>query len=124
MRELTYLVVLLACVLGTLPLKFVLRPRVCRRWQRAVVAILPVALIFILWGDFASRAGWWHFDRSYLTGVFAGPLPLEELLLFLVIPVCGLVTFEAIRHLRPQQWARSERPPEAPGVRPGGHLHR
>ncbi len=103
-RELTYLAVLLACVLGTLPLEFLLQARVYRRWQRAVLAVLPVALIFILWDYFAARAGWWRFDRSYLTGVFAGPLPLEELLFFLVIPVCGLLTFEAVRHLRPQ-WA-------------------
>jgi lycopene cyclase domain-containing protein len=101
-RELTYLVVLLACVLGTLPLEFVLRAGVYRRWQRAIVAILPVGLIFVLWDYFATRAGWWRFDRSYLTGVFAGPLPLEELLFFLVIPVCGLLTFEAVRHLRPR----------------------
>ncbi len=104
MRESTYLVVLLACVLGTLPLEFLLQARVYRRWPRAVLAILPVAVIFILWDYLAARAGWWRFDRSYLTGVFAGPLPLEELLFFLVIPVCGLLTFEAVRHLRPQ-WA-------------------
>ncbi|MET3807705.1 lycopene cyclase domain-containing protein [Nakamurella sp. UYEF19] len=105
MRELAYLAVLLACVLGTLPLEFVLHAKVYRRWQRAVVAILPVAAVFLTWDYLATRAGWWHFDRSYLTGVFAGPLPLEELLFFLVIPVCGLLTFEAVRHLRPE-WAR------------------
>lgn len=103
-RELTYLAVLLACVLGTLPLEFLLQARVYRRWLQAVLAILPVAVIFILWDYFAARAGWWRFDRSYLTGVFAGPLPLEELLFFLVIPVCGLLTFEAVRHVQPQ-WA-------------------
>jgi lycopene cyclase domain-containing protein len=103
-RDLTYLVVLLACVLGTLPLELLLHARVYRRWHRAVLAIVPVAVVFILWDYFAARAGWWRFDRNYLTGVFAGPLPLEELLFFLVIPVCGLLTFEAVRHLRPQ-WA-------------------
>ena len=36
---------------------------------------------------------------------FVGRLPLEELLFFLVVPVCGILTFEAVRRLRPG-WAR------------------
>lgn len=104
MRNLTYLIVMIACILGTLPLEFLLNARVYRQWQRAAMAIVPMAAVFIVWDYFATRAGWWRFDRSYLTGVFAGPMPLEELLFFLVIPVCGLLTFEAVRHLRPK-WA-------------------
>ena len=101
MRSLTYLLVLTFCVLCTLPLEYVLQARVYRRWRSAAVAVLPVAAVFILWDYWAVRAGWWSFDRRYVVGLFAGPLPLEEILFFLVVPVCALLTFEAVRHLRP-----------------------
>ena len=104
MEHLSYLAVLVFCVLGTLPLELLLHARVYRRWRRALLAILPVAAIFVLWDYLAARAGWWWFDDRYLVGLFVGPLPVEELLFFLVIPVCGILTFEAVRHLRPG-WA-------------------
>lgn len=104
MAQLSYLAVLAGCVVGTLPLEFALRARVYRRWQATLAAVLPVAAAFLLWDYLAVRAGWWWFDDRFITGVFLGALPLEEVLFFLVIPVCGLLTFEAVRHLRPH-WA-------------------
>ena len=105
MLRLTYLLVLLACVLGTLPLEFMFGARVYRRPVRVLRAVLPVAAVFVVWDYLAARAGWWRFDGRYLTGLFLGRLPLEELLFFLVVPVCGILTFEAVRRLRPE-WAR------------------
>jgi lycopene cyclase domain-containing protein len=102
--HLTYLAVLLACLIGTAPLEFALRARVYGRWRRAAAAILPVAAVFVLWDYIATGAGWWWFDDRYLTGVFVGLLPLEELMFFLIIPLCGLLTFEAVRRLKPR-WA-------------------
>ena len=116
MQQLSYLAVLVVCVLGTLPLELLLHARVYRRWQRAALAILPVAAIFVLWDYLAARAGWWWFDDRYLIGLFAGPLPVEELLFFLVIPVCGILTFEAVRHIRPG-WAARLDQADRPGLR-------
>jgi lycopene cyclase domain-containing protein len=104
-QQLSYLLVLAACVLGTLPLEFALSARVYRRWQRALLAVLPVAAVFVVWDYLAVGAGWWFFDSHYLVGLFAGRLPIEELLFFLVVPICGILTFEAVRHLRPD-WAQ------------------
>jgi lycopene cyclase domain-containing protein len=106
MQQLSYLAVLILCILGTLPLEFLLHARVYRRWQRAALAILPVAAIFVLWDYLAAMAGWWRFDDRYIVGLFVGPLPVEELLFFLVIPVCGILTFEAVRRIRPGWAAR------------------
>ena len=45
---------------------------------------------------------WWHYDSAYLVGVtLPGRLPLEELLFFLVIPTCAVLTLEAVRARRP-----------------------
>jgi len=100
--RLTYLLVLAACVIGTLPLEFVLHTRVYARWRRLLVALVPVAAIFGAWDLAAIHAHWWRYDPSYLVGVtLPGRLPLEELLFFLVIPTCAVLTLEAVRARRP-----------------------
>ena len=44
-----------------------------------------------------SRAHVWSYNPRYILGVFcAGRVPLEELLFFVVIPVCGLLTYSAV----------------------------
>jgi lycopene beta-cyclase len=107
-RHLTYLGVLVACLLGTAPLEIVLRARVYRRWRRTVLALVPAVVVFTVWDVAAIRAGWWHFDRRYVSGVFLpGRLPLEELLFFVVVPVCAILTYEAVRRLRPA-WAAGD----------------
>jgi lycopene cyclase domain-containing protein len=98
----TYLLILGACVVGTLPLEFALGTRVYARWRRLVAAVLPVALVFAVWDVLAIRGGWWHYDTRYLVGVtLPGRLPVEELLFFVVVPVCAVLTLEAVRARRP-----------------------
>jgi lycopene cyclase domain-containing protein len=97
-----YLLILAACLIGTLPLEFVLRTRVYARWPRLLGALLPVLAVFGLWDIAAIHARWWHYDARYLVGVtLPGRLPLEELLFFLVIPTCAVLTLEAVRARRP-----------------------
>lgn len=114
MRHLTYLALLGACLIATLPLEFLLGARVYRRWLRAALAVLPVAAVFVVWDLLAIHARWWSYDRAYIVGLdVVGHLPLEELLFFLVVPLCALLTFEAVHHLRPG-WAVSptDEPPQ------------
>lgn len=98
----TYLLILAACVVGTLPLELFLGTRVYARWRRLGVALLPVVAIFGVWDVVAISAGWWRYDRRYLVGVtLPGHLPLEELLFFIVIPTCAVLTLEAVRIRKP-----------------------
>ena len=102
MRRLVYLLLLIVCLVGTLPLEVILHAHVYRRWRRAALAIVPVAALFVAWDLLAIRAGWWSFDARYVVGLtLPGGMPIEELLFFLVIPICALLTFEAVRRLRP-----------------------
>jgi lycopene cyclase domain-containing protein len=106
----TYLLILLGCILGTLPLELFLRTRVYPRWRRLARAVLPVVLLFGAWDVAAIAAGWWHYDRRYLIGVtLPGRLPLEELLFFVVIPTCAVLTLEAVRARKPH-WLVGDEP--------------
>ncbi len=98
--HLVYLAVLAGCLLGTLPLELVLRTRVYARPLRLVLTLLPVLAVFVVWDVLAIRAGHWSYDPRQVTGVRLGDLPLEELLFFLVVPVCALLTLEAVRAVK------------------------
>jgi lycopene cyclase domain-containing protein len=98
LRHLTYLAVLAGCLVGALWLEPVLRVGVLRRWRRLLLTVLPVAAVFVLWDLAAIAAGHWDFDPAQTTGILLpGRLPLEELLFFLVVPVCAILGFEAVR---------------------------
>lgn len=94
----TYLAVLAGCVLVTLPLELWLGTRVYRQWRRLVVAVVPVAVVFVGWDLWAIAQEQWWYDAEQTVGVtFPGTLPLEELLFFLVIPTCAVLALEAVR---------------------------
>lgn len=106
MSHFSYLVILAACVLGTLPLEFVLGVGVYAQWRRLVATLLPVVLVFCAWDAYSIRHGLWSYDRHYLVGVtLPGHLPIEELLFFVVIPLCAVLTYEAVLARRPE-WTR------------------
>ena len=97
-RHLTYLAVLAGCLAGALWLEPVLRVNVLRRWRRLLLTLLPVVVVFVLWDLAAIAAGHWTFDPAQTTGVvLPGGLPLDELLFFVVVPVCAILGFEAVR---------------------------
>ena len=96
----TYLLVLGACLVGTLPLELFLGVRVYRQWRRLLLTLLPVLAVFLTWDVLAIRAGDWGYDPRQTVGVMLGVLPLEELLFFLVIPTCSVLALEAVRRVR------------------------
>lgn len=91
-----YLALLGGCVLITLPLEFLLGARVYRSPKRMILAMLPMVVIFVAWDILGIVREHWWYDEKYFVGINIGPLPLEELLFFIVIPICGLLTYEAV----------------------------
>jgi lycopene cyclase domain-containing protein len=111
-RHLIYLGVLLGCLAGALWLEPILRVGVLRRWRRLLLTLLPVVVVFTAWDLAAIAAGHWSFDPARTTGVLLpGRLPLEELLFFLVVPVCAVLGFEAVRTVLARRGTGSPRPP-------------
>ena len=98
MGRFTYVAVLLGCLVAALWLEPVLRVGVLRRWRRLALTVLPVAAVFVLWDAAAIAAGHWTFDPAQTTCVhLPGRVPLDEVLFFLVVPVCAILGFEAVR---------------------------
>ncbi len=102
MSHLLYLALLAGCLLGTAPLEIVLRTRVYARWRRLLLALAPTVVPFTAWDAYAIDHGQWSYDGHWLTGIqLPGRLPVEELLFFLVVPTCAVLTLEAVRCRRP-----------------------
>lgn len=96
-----YLLVLAACVVATLPLEVVIGARVWRRPRRLAATLVIPLLAFSLWDVAAIAAGEWRYNRRYVTGVdLPGHLPIEEVAFFVVIPICAILTFEAVTRIR------------------------
>jgi lycopene beta-cyclase len=97
----TYLALLAGCLLLTLPLELWLRARVYTRPRRWLTALGPVFVVFILADWLAIRRGTWSFDPRYLSGVrvLGGVLPVEEVLFFVVVPTCAILTYQAVGRL-------------------------
>ena len=100
MRHLAYVGVLAFCLLGTLPLELWLGVRVYRRRRRLLLTLLPVLVVFVAWDLYAVHAGHWTFDPAQTLGWVLGGLPIEEVLFFLVVPICSVLAFEAVRTVR------------------------
>jgi len=95
-RHLAYAAMLVFCLVGTLPLDRFFHLRLLRQGRRLALSILPVFIVFALWDMAATRAGHWQFDPEQTLPVRVGGLPLEELGFFVVIPLAGLLTYEAV----------------------------
>jgi lycopene cyclase domain-containing protein len=103
-RHLTYLAVLAGCLAGALWLEPALRVGVLRQWRRLLLTLAPVVAIFVVWDLLAIAAGHWTFDPAQTVGVvFPGGVPLDELLFFVVVPICAILGFEAVRRVLDRQ---------------------
>ncbi len=95
-----YLLLMAGCLLITLPLELVLGARVWRQPRRLVTALWPTVVIFVAWDILAIAREHWGYNPKFVTGWrLPGDLPIEELVFFVVIPICSLLTFQAVRRI-------------------------
>ncbi|HEX5740013.1 MAG TPA: lycopene cyclase domain-containing protein [Pilimelia sp.] len=95
-EQLRYLAILAACLVLTLPLELALRARVYRRPRRLAYALAPVVVVFGAWDLVGTARGHWSFSPRHTLGLRIAGLPVEEWLFFLVVPVCAVLTYEAV----------------------------
>jgi lycopene cyclase domain-containing protein len=116
MRQFAYLGVLAVCLVGTGLLEVFLRASVYRRWLRLLLTLVPVVFIFTMWDIYAISRHHWTFDATYVTGIIAvANVPLEEVCFFIAIPICSILTLEAVRSMR--DWAAGDELISDPGDR-------
>jgi lycopene cyclase domain-containing protein len=113
-----------ACLLITLPLELVVGARVYRRPALLVRALLPVVVVFTIWDIAGILAGHWSYNPVFVSGIrLILGMPLEELVFFVVVPLCGLLTYEAVGIILQRVRASgrpSVRPPPGSGAGSGG----
>lgn len=97
-----YLWVILGTVSGPFFLSFDKKVHFYTYWKALFPAILIVAFAFISWDQLFTQAGIWGFNRTYLTGIFLGDLPLEEVLFFLVVPYACVFIYEVLKAYFPK----------------------
>lgn len=98
MRQLIYMGVLLGCLVCAGWLEPVLKVRVLARHRRVLRTVSLVAVPFLVIDVAAVLAGWWWFDTGAVVGaILPGGIPVEEVLFFVVVPVCAILGFEAVR---------------------------
>ena len=92
---------MIGCLVLTLPLELVVGARVWRRPGRAFKAIAPAYVVFVAWDVWATDRGIWGFSDRYTLGPrLPGGLVIEELVFFFVVPMCALLTLDAVRVMR------------------------
>jgi lycopene beta-cyclase len=95
-----YLLLMAACVAITLPLELILGARVYRRPRRLATVLLIVVAIFLVWDAIAIARDHWQYSDRFTTGwLLPFGIPIEELAFFIVIPLCTLLTYEAVNAL-------------------------
>lgn len=70
------------------------------------ISTLIPGIIFIVWDELFTTMGVWGFNADYLTGIYVGSLPLEEILFFICIPYACVFTYEALRYLIPTDYLK------------------
>lgn len=91
-----YLIVLGLCLAVTAPLEL-FGSGVYRRPRRLACSVFPVAVLFLAWDAVAIAAGVWTYNGDYIIGVHVPfQVPIEEVLFFVVIPLCALLTYNAV----------------------------
>ena len=101
MLKFGYVAMLTFTVVGSFWLELVLKIRVLKRIKRALMSIIPVAILFLIWDAYAVASGHWKFDPDQVLGIY-GPfgIPLEEYLFFLIVPMAAIMTIEGVRSVK------------------------
>jgi len=99
MEKYLYLLINLASFIVPFLASFYSKAPFYKKWKYVWIAILVPALFFVIWDEIFTIAGIWGFNPRYLTGIYLGALPLEEVLFFICIPYSCLFTYFAITHI-------------------------
>jgi lycopene cyclase domain-containing protein len=97
----------LAINLGSLiiPLIFSFHPKLLfyKKWVAFGWSNLIVCALFIIWDMYYTHLGVWGFNPRYLTGIYIGNLPVEEIFFFICIPFASVYTYHCLKIFYPKR---------------------
>ncbi|MGB0837115.1 MAG: lycopene cyclase domain-containing protein [Flavobacteriaceae bacterium] len=79
-----------------------------KQFKAFFLSIAIVAFVFLVWDEFFTQIGVWGFNPEYLTGIYLGHLPLEEVLFFFCIPFSSLFIHYSLAYFKPK-WLIGDR---------------
>jgi len=79
----------------------IFRADVIKYWRSFFLSTILVAIVFLIWDFFFTKAGVWGFNESFNLGIKLFEMPIEEWLFFLIIPFCSLFIHFALYHVFP-----------------------
>lgn len=101
MSEYTYLLLNLGTILFPVLFSFEKQIRFFRFWPAVIPGILITGSFFLVWDYLFTLDGVWGFNPVYLTKLYLGPLPVEELLFFITVPFACLFIYELVKFYLP-----------------------
>ncbi len=96
----TYLYLLINIASFSVPFiySFEKKMRFIQYWKSVFLAIVLVAIPFLIWDVIFTKYGVWGFNPAYYLGVTIYGLPLEEILFFICIPYASIFTHYAFQY--------------------------
>jgi len=94
--------IIIGTISGPLALSFDKKVHFYSYIKQLLPALLSVGFIFILWDEMFTQNEIWGFTPRYLSGIYLGHLPLEEVLFFLVVPYACMFIYEVMKAYFPK----------------------
>ena len=101
--KIEYLIVLAVSFIAPFILSFSKKMDFYKYPLRLILAIGIPFVLFIIWDIIVTARGHWSFNPNYTIGLRIYNLPVEEVLFFLIIPFCGLFTWESVKYFTRQK---------------------
>jgi len=93
-----YLIVLAVSFIAPFILSFSKKMDFYKYSLRLILSLGIPFVLFVVWDFIVTSRGHWSFNPNYIIGLRVFNLPIEEILFFLIIPFCGIFTWESVKY--------------------------